>query len=218
MLNSVNRSAGEDIYLTSTEDVTQLPRFLRGRKPDAKTLRTEKAVSCAVVVVEKGDGVVDAFYMYFYTFNRGPSVYGHVIGDHLGDWLVSFLFLLSSFSFPLLSSLLSHLFKHTSRANSSQTQGAQHDPLQGRSPLGCLVLSTRVRRSLYLRHGSQDRSASHLLQRARVPRQLCHSRKARSPLIQLRALPPPTPPPLTNQPPIPQVMPSRQISSTIIHH
>lgn len=129
VLNSVNRSAGEDIYLTSTEDVTQLPRFLRGRKPDAKTLRTEKAFSCAVVVVEKGDGVVDAFYMYFYTFNRGPSVYGHVIGDHLGDWLVSFLFLLSSFSFPLLSSLLSHLFKHTSRANASQTQGAQHDPV-----------------------------------------------------------------------------------------
>lgn len=130
VLNSVNRSAGEDIYLTSTEDVTQLPRFLRGRKPDAKTLRTEKAVSCAVVVVEKGDGVVDAFYMYFYTFNRGPSVYGHVIGDHLGDWLVlvSFPFPFPSFPpfFPLISS---HLFKHTSRANSSQTQGAQHDPV-----------------------------------------------------------------------------------------
>ena len=44
-----------------------------------------------IIVVDKGNGIVDAFYMYFYSFNQGPSVYGHELGDHLGDWYAHLL-------------------------------------------------------------------------------------------------------------------------------
>ena len=79
----------EHIYLTSTKNVIDLPKFLQGKKPDAKTLQTHHAKSCAVIVVEKEDGIVDAFYMYFYSFNAGPHALGSVVGNHVGDWQVS---------------------------------------------------------------------------------------------------------------------------------
>jgi hypothetical protein len=44
------------------------------------------AISCVIVVVEKENGVEDAFYFYFYSFNEGPSALGHQAGNHLGDW------------------------------------------------------------------------------------------------------------------------------------
>lgn len=85
-LDSINNLGGKDIFLTSNDDVTQLPDYLHGNLPDSKTLKTVDARSCAVVVADKGNGIKDAFYMYFYTFNQGPSVSGHELGDHLGDW------------------------------------------------------------------------------------------------------------------------------------
>lgn len=85
-LDSINNLGGKDIFLTSNDDVTQLPDYLHGNLPDSKTLKTVDARSCAVIVADKGNGIKDAFYMYFYTFNQGPSVSGHELGDHLGDW------------------------------------------------------------------------------------------------------------------------------------
>lgn len=85
-LDTLNDLGGEQIYLTSNENLGKTPKYLHGQAPNQKTLQTEKAVSTVIIVVEKGEGVVDAFYMYFYTFNQGPSVYGHELGDHLGDW------------------------------------------------------------------------------------------------------------------------------------
>lgn len=87
-LNSLNDLGGDDIYLTSTENVIKLPKFLNGQKPDAKTLKTNDAFSCVIICVDKGNGIVDAFYMYFYTFNEGPTGLGHRVGNHLGDWFV----------------------------------------------------------------------------------------------------------------------------------
>jgi hypothetical protein len=85
-LDTLNDLGGEDVYLTSNEDLGKIPNYLHGQAPNKKTLQTEEAVSTVVIVVDKGDGIVDAFYMYFYTFNQGPTVYGHELGDHLGDW------------------------------------------------------------------------------------------------------------------------------------
>jgi hypothetical protein len=90
-LDSLNEFGGKEVYLTSRSDVTKLPKYLHGQKPNAKTLQTEGAVSCVIIVVDKGNGIVDAFYMYFYSFNQGPSVYGHELGDHLGDWYAHLL-------------------------------------------------------------------------------------------------------------------------------
>ena len=85
-LDSLNEKGGEEVYLSSNENLGTTPKYLHGQAPSKETLQTAKAVSTVVIVVDKGNGIVDAFYMYFYTFNQGPSVYGHEIGNHLGDW------------------------------------------------------------------------------------------------------------------------------------
>ncbi|OWP05453.1 hypothetical protein B2J93_7654 [Marssonina coronariae] len=85
-LNSLNDLGGDSVFLSSKEDLIKLPEFLKGQAPDPKTLATTGAKSCAVIVVEKGNGLVDAFYMYFYTFNDGPSLLSYQAGNHLGDW------------------------------------------------------------------------------------------------------------------------------------
>lgn len=85
-LDQLNALGREDVYLASIEPLISFPPYMVGQKPDAKTLQTTGAVSCAIIVAEKADGVVDVFYMYFYSFNDGPSALGHKAGNHLGDW------------------------------------------------------------------------------------------------------------------------------------
>jgi hypothetical protein len=72
-LNDLNNLGGSSVYLTSLDDVTTNPAWLNGVKPDASGT-TENAISCVVIVNDHGDGTVDAFYMYFYSFNWGGEV------------------------------------------------------------------------------------------------------------------------------------------------
>ena len=39
-----------------------------------------------LVVVDKGNGIIDAFWFYFYSFNLGNSVFNVRFGNHIGDW------------------------------------------------------------------------------------------------------------------------------------
>lgn len=39
-----------------------------------------------LIVVDKGNGVVDAFWFYFYSYNLGTTVLGIRFGNHIGDW------------------------------------------------------------------------------------------------------------------------------------
>ncbi|PGH19050.1 hypothetical protein AJ79_00084 [Helicocarpus griseus UAMH5409] len=39
-----------------------------------------------LIVVDKGNGVVDAFWFYFYSFNLGNVVLNIRFGNHVGDW------------------------------------------------------------------------------------------------------------------------------------
>jgi hypothetical protein len=80
-LNSLGKD-GEDIYLTSKDDISKTPNWSTGVLPDADG-KTSNAVSSVVVVVEKGYGIVDAFYFYFYAYNWG----GIVLGKNLGTCL-----------------------------------------------------------------------------------------------------------------------------------
>jgi hypothetical protein len=73
-LNSVN-SLGADVYITSKDDVTKNPQWIKGVKPNGEG-KTEGAVTAAVIVTDKGNGNVDAFYMYFYAYNYGGNVLG----------------------------------------------------------------------------------------------------------------------------------------------
>ena len=74
------------IYLTSKDNVTTNPQWLYGVLPDATTGETGGIKSCAVIVNDHGNGIVDAFYMYFYAFNLGDLISGVVLGNHVGDW------------------------------------------------------------------------------------------------------------------------------------
>jgi hypothetical protein len=79
---------GSDVYLTSNDDVTKNPTWIKGTKPDSNG-KTNNAITAAVIVNDKGNGNVDAFYMYFYAYNYGGEVLGWSalnFGNHVGDW------------------------------------------------------------------------------------------------------------------------------------
>lgn len=84
-LNALNSLGGNFTYLTSRDNVTANPSWLRGVIPDSSG-KTEGAVSSAIIVNDHGNGLVDAFYFYFYAFNQGGWYFGLQIGDHVGDW------------------------------------------------------------------------------------------------------------------------------------
>lgn len=75
-----------NIYLTSKDNVTADPQWLHGVEPDPVTGETVGAKSCAIIVNDHGNGIVDAFYMYFYAFNLGLQVLNQTQDDHVGDW------------------------------------------------------------------------------------------------------------------------------------
>jgi hypothetical protein len=39
-----------------------------------------------LVIVDKGNGIIDAFWFYFYSYNLGTTVLGIRFGNHIGDW------------------------------------------------------------------------------------------------------------------------------------
>jgi hypothetical protein len=52
-------------------------RQLKGGRSDAPAV---------LVVVDKGNGIVDAFWFYFYSYNLGNVVLNVRFGNHVGDW------------------------------------------------------------------------------------------------------------------------------------
>lgn len=91
---ATNGTNGSSVFLTSNDDITTNPEWLNGSMPNPQTLATNGATSCAIIINDKGYGVVDAFYMYFYAYNQGNTVtvgypplgFSREIGDHVGDW------------------------------------------------------------------------------------------------------------------------------------
>lgn len=89
-LNQLNNfgNGGVNVYLTSREGIAALPSWFDGVRPDSSGL-TENAISCAIITVDHGSGLLDAFYFYFYAYNKGNDVLGDSaleFGDHVGDW------------------------------------------------------------------------------------------------------------------------------------
>ena len=79
-LDQLNAKGGTNVYLTSVDDVTKNPPWLTGVKPDASG-KTNGATTSVVVVNTHADGIVDAFYFYFYSFNLGNKVLGQNLGN-----------------------------------------------------------------------------------------------------------------------------------------
>ena len=85
-LSNLNK-LGPDVYLTSNDDITTDPEWLRGTAPDSNGITS--GINSAIVVNEKKDSSVDVFCFYFYAFNPGTSVLSLSFlnfGTHVGDW------------------------------------------------------------------------------------------------------------------------------------
>lgn len=87
-LDSLNANNGTDVYLTSVDDVTQAPTWLDGVKPD-DSHQTAGAISAAIIVNDRGQGNVDAFYMYFTAYNWGGRLLDSDVDEHVGVSFVS---------------------------------------------------------------------------------------------------------------------------------
>ncbi|KIW07489.1 hypothetical protein, variant [Verruconis gallopava] len=85
LLNAFSSDKGKSVYLTSNDDFTKNPPWILGTTPDANG-KTENAISSVVIVADKGNGLVDAFYFYFNSFDDGGIVLDQNLGNHVGDW------------------------------------------------------------------------------------------------------------------------------------
>ena len=100
---------GRYVFLTSNDNVEDRPDWLEGQinipddfRDNSKTVRFgSRATSARVrkqsrgghsdapavlLTVDKGDGVVDAFWFFFYSYNLGNVVFNVRFGNHIGDW------------------------------------------------------------------------------------------------------------------------------------
>ncbi|KAF3762935.1 hypothetical protein M406DRAFT_93266 [Cryphonectria parasitica EP155] len=59
------------------------PPTTPGHKPDASGYSAAPAV---LVLVDKGSGILDAFWFFFYSYNLGQTVLDMRFGNHVGDW------------------------------------------------------------------------------------------------------------------------------------
>jgi hypothetical protein len=90
-LNDLNEvgNGGVNVYLTSKEGIEALPAWFGGVTPNSASHETVGATSCAIITVDKGNGLLDAFFFYFYAYNRGDwvlNLQALEFGDHVGDW------------------------------------------------------------------------------------------------------------------------------------
>jgi hypothetical protein len=87
-LGARSNASFDDIYMTALSDFDKDPEWITGARniPDIATGLLKDAPA-TLIVVDKGNGWVDAFWFYFYSFNLGPFVMGTgPYGNHVGDW------------------------------------------------------------------------------------------------------------------------------------
>ncbi|KIW33719.1 uncharacterized protein PV07_00547 [Cladophialophora immunda] len=90
-LNSLNTfgSNGSNVSLTSDQGIRALPSWFHGAKPTTNGSLPGNTTATAVVTVSKPNNILDAFFFFFYAYNRGDWIFGLPIlelGDHVGDW------------------------------------------------------------------------------------------------------------------------------------
>ncbi|KIY03808.1 uncharacterized protein Z520_00499 [Fonsecaea multimorphosa CBS 102226] len=90
-LNSLDTfgSNGSNVTLTSDQGIRALPSWFNGAKPNANGSLPGNTTATAVVTVSKPNNILDAFFFFFYAYNRGDWIFGLPVlelGDHVGDW------------------------------------------------------------------------------------------------------------------------------------
>ncbi|KAH7118889.1 hypothetical protein B0J11DRAFT_79609 [Dendryphion nanum] len=56
------------------------------RRKGRKVVGGRSDAPATLIVVDKGDGIVDAFWFFFYSYNLGNTVFNVRFGNHVGDW------------------------------------------------------------------------------------------------------------------------------------
>lgn len=87
-LTNITNKSEEQIFMTALDDFSLDPEWITGEfnKPNYYSGELKDAPA-ALIVVDKGNGWVDAYWFYFYSFNLGPFVMGlGPFGNHIGDW------------------------------------------------------------------------------------------------------------------------------------
>ncbi|KAJ4349060.1 Vacuolar protein sorting-associated protein 62 [Ascochyta clinopodiicola] len=84
----VPTSTPEGDQLVEPEEEVWQPELMKDRRRfEGKKVEGGRSDAPAVlVVVPKGDGVVDAFWFFFYSYNLGNTVFNVRFGNHVGDW------------------------------------------------------------------------------------------------------------------------------------
>ena len=108
LLNQYER--GRHVFLTSDDNVEDRPDWLGGeenipsdffdedslasaaisriarRKLKTRSRGGESDAPAVLVTVDKGNGILDAFWFFFYSYNLGNIVLNVRFGNHVGDW------------------------------------------------------------------------------------------------------------------------------------
>lgn len=63
--------------LKRDQEVSNQQHRIRGGRSDAPAV---------LIAIDKGHGIVDAFWFFFYSFNLGNTVFNVRFGNHVGDW------------------------------------------------------------------------------------------------------------------------------------
>ncbi|KAL6235388.1 hypothetical protein BDW75DRAFT_142502 [Aspergillus navahoensis] len=75
-------------YLVQDEETVrdELRKRYGGEPISVKEVGGRSEAPAIVLVIDKGNGIVDAFWFYFYSFNLGNVVLNVRFGNHIGDW------------------------------------------------------------------------------------------------------------------------------------
>lgn len=84
----VPTSTPKDDKLAEPEEEVWQPELLKDRRrfEGKKVVGGRSDAPAVLIVVPKGDGVVDAFWFFFYSYNLGNTVFNVRFGNHVGDW------------------------------------------------------------------------------------------------------------------------------------
>ncbi|PBP19677.1 vacuolar protein sorting-associated protein [Diplocarpon rosae] len=64
----------------------QFREELRKRNPTVQRPPGYSSAPAILVLVDKGSGILDAYWFYFYSYNLGTTVLNVRFGNHVGDW------------------------------------------------------------------------------------------------------------------------------------
>lgn len=76
----------EHLFGEGSELEEELRKRYGGQRIHVEKTGGRSNAPAVLLVIDKGNGIVDAFWFYFYSFNLGNVVFDVRFGNHIGDW------------------------------------------------------------------------------------------------------------------------------------